>query len=198
MNHKQKLSYTVLGAVIMLVGLGLGTIVSPPLIAQRNGVFDTVRCNQLAVVDKYGKPVVAIVPGEEDGNGIALYNPNGEMGAVLHASDAGNNLLLYNQTGEEAAVTVGSNEQGSKVVLLNKKGETQIALIAVSGDGRVITLYNEDGKEAIALTSFNNFDMNSVNVYDKAGQKVIGLDSNIVGNRVQLYDKAGNVSWEAP
>ena len=39
MNQKQKFGYTVLGALIMLVGIGVGSIVSPPLIAQRDGVF---------------------------------------------------------------------------------------------------------------------------------------------------------------
>ena len=34
MNLKQKCFYTALGAVIMLIGLGIGAIVSPPLIAQ--------------------------------------------------------------------------------------------------------------------------------------------------------------------
>ena len=35
MNHKQKYFYTALGAFIMLTGMGVGAIVSPPLIAQR-------------------------------------------------------------------------------------------------------------------------------------------------------------------
>ena len=33
MNCKQKFGYMVLGAVIMLIGLAVGAIVSPPLIA---------------------------------------------------------------------------------------------------------------------------------------------------------------------
>lgn len=52
MNHKQKLGYMALGAGIMLVGLVIGAIVSPPLIAQRNGVFDKIVCREIEVVDK--------------------------------------------------------------------------------------------------------------------------------------------------
>ena len=47
MNNKQKFGYTLLGALIMLIGIGVGAIVSPPLIAQRNAVFDEIVCNQL-------------------------------------------------------------------------------------------------------------------------------------------------------
>lgn len=64
MNNKQKFSYTLLGAVIMLIGIGVGTIVSPPLIAQRDAVFGEIVCNQLKVVDKYGKEAVLLVARE--------------------------------------------------------------------------------------------------------------------------------------
>ena len=54
MNRQQKLGYMVLGAVIMAVGIGLGAVVSPPLIAHRNGVFDEVVCGKLTVVNEKG------------------------------------------------------------------------------------------------------------------------------------------------
>ena len=60
MNHKQKLGYIVLGAIIMLVGIGVGAIVSPPLIAQRDGVFGEIQCTRLTVVDNKGKNVVVL------------------------------------------------------------------------------------------------------------------------------------------
>ena len=44
MNHKQKCVYTILGAVIMLIGMGVGAIICPPLIAQREDVLgDLIR-----------------------------------------------------------------------------------------------------------------------------------------------------------
>ena len=50
MNHKQILGYTVLGAMIMPIGIG--SIVSPPLIAQRDGVFGEIECSKLTVVNE--------------------------------------------------------------------------------------------------------------------------------------------------
>ena len=55
MNTKQKLGYTILGAVIMLVGMSVGSILSPTLIAQNNGVFDEIQCTKLTVVNELGE-----------------------------------------------------------------------------------------------------------------------------------------------
>ena len=40
MNRQNRLGYTIMGAAMMLIGIAVGLIVSPPLIAQREGVFD--------------------------------------------------------------------------------------------------------------------------------------------------------------
>ena len=47
----RKIGYTVLGAVIMLVGISVGSIIHPPLNAQRDGSFDEVRF-QFTVLDE--------------------------------------------------------------------------------------------------------------------------------------------------
>ena len=39
MNHKQKFGYMALGAGIMLIGLVVGAIVSPPIFAYGDGKF---------------------------------------------------------------------------------------------------------------------------------------------------------------
>ena len=49
-----------LGAVIMLIGLAVGAIVSPPLVAQRNGVFDEIQCKRLTVVDEDGNKAIRL------------------------------------------------------------------------------------------------------------------------------------------
>ena len=42
-----------LGAVIMLIGLMVGAIVSPPLIAQKDDVFGDIQCTKLTVPVDY-------------------------------------------------------------------------------------------------------------------------------------------------
>ncbi|RKU08580.1 hypothetical protein C6502_15325 [Candidatus Poribacteria bacterium] len=84
MNHKQKVGYMALGAVIMLVGLAVGAIVSPPLIAQSNGVFDEIRCSKLTVVDKNGNEGIIVVSMEE-GNGVIILDEDGKTAIELSA-----------------------------------------------------------------------------------------------------------------
>ena len=51
MNYKQKFRYILLGATLILVGIVAGSIVSPSLVAQHNGVFEEFKCRRLTVVN---------------------------------------------------------------------------------------------------------------------------------------------------
>ena len=197
MNHKQKLGYMVLGAVIMLVGLGLGAIVSPPLIAQKYNLFDEIRCSKITVADKYDKPAIVLSSDEATGNGIVLFNQAGKQAAILHASEDGNSLGIYNPAGKHA-VSLGSSETGSDIALLNEEEQMAISLLVDKELGRLVAVLNEEGVEAIRLGSLNKIGSNNIALFDKAGEKAIGFDSNILGNSVKIFDKAGKVRWEAP
>ena len=60
MKRKVCIRSMVLGAVIMLVGLAVGAIVSPPLIAQRERVYDKIQCRELEVGDENGNQVIGL------------------------------------------------------------------------------------------------------------------------------------------
>ena len=99
MNHRQKFGYTVLGAVIMLVGIGVGSIVSPPLIAQRDGVFGEIECTKLKVVDKAGKAAISLF-ADEDQNYVVLYDKARQEWAVaLVAGEEHNDVVIYDKAG---------------------------------------------------------------------------------------------------
>ena len=110
-----------LGAGIMLIGLVVGAIVSPPLIAQRvivaqNREFDDVQCKRLTVVDengneaivleagkvsnmitinaKYGKGAILINASEQLGSGIAIFDRHGKGGLLVGAYDEGNVIQI--------------------------------------------------------------------------------------------------------
>lgn len=74
MNYKQKLGYTVLGAVIMAVGIAIGQFSTPNIEAQSNGVFDDIRCYGLTVMNKHGDPAIVLGSSSRDENAIILYN----------------------------------------------------------------------------------------------------------------------------
>ena len=119
MNNKQKFGYTVLGAVIMLVGMGVGSIVSPPLIAQGDGVFDEIKCTKLIVVDKAGKTAIHL-SAREDGNGIAVYDTAGQKAIALTAVELGNSVTVYDKTGK-AVVDLMAIEVGKGAVVAYDK-----------------------------------------------------------------------------
>lgn len=121
MNHRQKFGYTVLGAVIMLVGIGVGSIVSPPLIAQRGGVFSEIECTELRVVDKTGKTAVHLSV-REDGNGIAVYDTAGQKAITLTAVELGNSVTVCDKAGKAVVDLIAIEAGKGAVVAYDKAG----------------------------------------------------------------------------
>ena len=102
MNNKQKFGYTLLGALIMLIGIGVGAIVSPPLIAQRDGVFDEIQCRRLKTVDENGNEAGVLA------RGLIINSPSGKKeGIVLGCSELlGNYMWIDNKDGSSAMLSV--------------------------------------------------------------------------------------------
>lgn len=95
MNHKQKCFYTVLGALIMLIGIGVGAVVSSPLIAQRNSVLGEIQCTGLTVVDMSGEPAI-LLHTSELANRVIIRNSSGKDGSRLSAGKVANRVAVYN------------------------------------------------------------------------------------------------------
>ena len=111
MTYKQKLGYTILGAAIMLVGLGLGAIVSPPLVAQRNGVFDTIQCKQIEVVDNEGNNVI-LMGTTGNGNGLVIHDDRGKPAiSLISAKRQGNWVLVLDRQGNPATFMGGQRRR---------------------------------------------------------------------------------------
>ena len=90
-----------LGAVIMLIGLAVGAIVSPPLVAQHNGVFDKITCREIEVVDENGNQ--AIVLGSKEGvNLMTVSDKQGEIAIDLSVAEPINSIGIRDAAGNEA------------------------------------------------------------------------------------------------
>ena len=98
MKHKVSVRDMALGAVIMLIGLAVGAVVSPPTIAQRDGVFGEIECTGLKVVDKYGKTGIDLA-STDDGNIVTFRGQSGKAGVVLSTVDKGNIVAVHDQHG---------------------------------------------------------------------------------------------------
>ena len=128
MNHKQKLGYVALGALIMLVGLAVGAIVSPPLIAQRNDVFDKITCRSLEVVDENGNIAVRLE------SSLFSYDDQGNI-------DMGAGLLVYDSL-ENVAIGVVSQESANRVYVNGKAGDESIKLMCTKGLGATMSIFD--------------------------------------------------------
>ena len=172
MNHKQKCFYTALGAFIMLVGLGVGALVCPPLIAQREDVLGDFKCTGLTVVDMSGAPAIVLRTDETLGNGIVLHNPAGTPAVLFVADEAGNSVALADKSGEPA-VLLRTSELANRVIVRNPSGKDGVRLSA--------------GKVTNRVTVYNPEETNAVQLY-----------ADEVTNRVTVHNKVGIIRWEAP
>lgn len=172
MNYKQKCFYTALGAVIMLIGIGVGAIVSPPLIAQKADVLGEIQCTGLTVADMSGEPAIVLRTDETLGNGIVIHNPAGTPALLFVADDAGNNLAVADKSGEPA-VLLRTSELANRVIVRNPSGKDGVRLSA--------------GKVANRVTVYNKTEANAVQLY-----------ADEVANRVTVHNQVGIIRWEAP
>lgn len=188
MNNKQKFGYTILGAVIMLIGIGIGGIISPPLIAQRNGVFGKIQCTGLTVIDNAGNPAVVLGTSEQlmsygttpvrvKRNGVLVLDPSGKNAVFLSANEGMNSLSVYNKSGKEK--------------------EEAVFLFASQFLGNGVIVSDQSGKDVVISHSIEKGG-NYVAVSDRVGRPTVGLYADERGNRVTIRDKAGNITWKAP
>ena len=172
MNHGQKCFYTALGAVIMLIGMGAGAIVSPPLIAQRGDALGDLECTSLTVVNMSGEPAIVLRADEALGNGVVIHNPAGAPAVLFVADETGNSVAVADKLGEPA-VLLRTSELANRVIVRNPAGKDGIRLSA--------------GKVANRVTVYNPEETNAVQLY-----------ADEVTNRVSIHNKVGIIRWEAP
>ena len=169
MNHKQKLGYMFLGAVILALGIIIGRVVTPDIEAQSNGVFDKITCRELNVVDGSGNTIVDIV-GTKHGGQVRVLS--GGFGAVVIGSNEhGGNVLmigkefLTNPRGVEMHIT----EFGGAITVKNNKWEEGVKLVATE-DGGMVVLCNNQG-EIRAVIGVNEYGNGAVSTWDKNGYR---------------------------
>ena len=184
-----------LGAAIMLIGLAVGTIVSPPLGAQRNGVFDEIQCTKLTVVDNMGKPAVRLGSYENWGNGVIVYNKQGKGAVRLRSNALGNGVVVYNKQ-EEPSVVLASDEESNVIAIVDfvrtsqNMGKSAVVLGSDEESNEVV-VYNRQGKEAVKLRSSELG--NAVSLSNKQEEpSVVLVCSEDLGNKVIVANKQRN------
>ena len=149
MNQKQKCFYTALGAVIMLIGMGVGATLCPPLIAQKRDVLGEIQCTSLTVVNTSGTPAIVLRADETLGNGFVIYNSAGIPAVLLVADETGNSIAVVDKSGEPA-VLLRASELANRIIIRNPSGKDGVRLSAGNVANRV-TVYNPEETNAVQL-----------------------------------------------
>ena len=200
MNHKQKIGYTALGAVIMVIGIGIGTIVVPPLTAQHNGTFDQIECRE-----------------------ILVRNPDGNRAIRLSSNRGGSIIELFDETGKATVnISQDNNRDQAAVIVGNRKAVRSVGLKATDENAR-LTIWNDNAEAMISLSGHANWG-SSLNINDANSDTGVRLSvSPRFGNSitiespeadskasitlssreqfppsVQIYNSRGHTVWSTP
>ena len=174
------------GAVIMLVGLVVGAIVSPPLIAQSSAVFDKVVCREIEVVDENGKRRAFL------GRRVTLLSPGHEL--------VGNAFQLFDKDGEKV-IELSTDDLMNEIVLYDKKGSHAVRLLEAGGRYTAIQV-GQSGKQGFSVDLYD--DLHSIAVYDPSEtrefeaegrkfvseQRAFGVSVTNNRNELQLWGKS--------
>ena len=201
MKHKVSVRDMVLGAVIMLIGLAVGAVVSPPIIAQRAGVFGEIECTGLKVVDKHGKTAIEL-GSYESGNEVTLFDKSGKVGVVLGAIDGWANVVnIHDRSAGKPGIALQSIDQGNTVYVYDRSGSEKPGIYLQSIDqGNEVTLLDKSGKVGVNLAAIDG--INGVSVHDTYGKARITLTTLDITDEsnaaVSVLDQYRNIIWQAP
>ena len=164
----------------MLIGLAVGAIVSPPLGAQRNEVFDYITCRGIEVVDKDGLVGVRLGAADDGTNGVSVFGKQGvaaanilsmdkgnmisvnnskEVGIVLYSGivqngEPENYVAVYNPQTNKAGLILRCDESGNSILLNGQAGEESMGLFTVEKSNPFIMIKDRAGKHIWSTPSF--------------------------------------------
>lgn len=145
MRHGQRFGYMILGAAIMLIGLGIGAIVSPPLIAQKP--LGRIKCTGLTVVNGSGQAVIALDATPNGGN-ISVMGKTENIRAILTAEDLPALYLVDEK--RKGRVSLLVKENGGSVLVQGSR-EGKMGLLGISKNGPLLLVSNGEGKGEVLL-----------------------------------------------
>jgi hypothetical protein len=212
MSFQHKLGYIALGGVIAIVGMVVGSVLTPQLVAQHETVSN-VTCRELTIVDGAGNPIVRLGDGAnggsvevmhkegttvinlgvmDSGGAVGVANIEGEIGVGMRADDGGNDVFVYQKNPIGVlGVALHAGVDGESVEVYNDS-EQRVGSLGVIGGTGAVGVFDTEG----VLASAMGVDPNGgkVVVYGKGelkSQAVLGINQNGNGT-VSTRDKNGD------
>ena len=187
----------VLGAVIMLIGLVVGAIVSPPLIAQRNDVFDKITCREIEVVDKDGETAIRLYTTKHGGD-VRMDSKDGRIASMGINEYGGSVYLSGKGNNGDGVVSMHTSENTAHLKLDNGYLDRGIKMGVVNGRYAFINVANQNGRANMTADSSTAVYVSSK---DREG---VEMTTDEHGGRIRVYkpDVAtaymSKIIWSAP
>ena len=177
----QKLTYTALGGLLMLVGMLFSSI--SPLTAQKD-VFGDITCTSLAVVDKDGKSRVRLFINEDGGKVDVSGKDGGEV--KLGISEDGGAVTVSGSGKDGGFGSLFINENGGFVTVIGKDWKGS-GFFGTNEDGGFVDVFgNYRDKVKLGISEDGGF----VTVFGKGGSGILHTDKH--GGEVMVHGKDNN------
>ena len=194
MKRKVCVKSMFLGAVIMLIGMWVSPLISPPVTAQHNGVFDKIQCREIEVIDKDGNEAIRLYTTKHGG----VVSVSGKDGgrAVMTTTDHSGVVKVYGKGGEARMTT---DEQGGRVEVLGHitgfsedgnlfKRKTTAAMFTGEHGGR-FDVGNKEGKRRVTMGTDEQGGI--VEIANNQGKRIAFLGRKALGRKASVYGLDG-------
>lgn len=145
MNINHKLSYMVLGGLLMLIGIIATVAFMPSLVAQNSeiGVFDQIYCRTLFVTD-------------DNGNAHILLRVVERGNAVADNDESFGLMAMTNMDRSSVAIAISGQVGGPQITLSDKNHNELVSIhTAKYGGSVVVKSGNSDGAALLGIGSDN-------------------------------------------
>ena len=167
-----------LGAVLMLIGLAVGAIVSPLAVSQGQTFLGDFECRSLTVVNRHGKPAIELYADDHQGASVVrIYShQTGSKTVEMMSTKEADAVTIWDRQEENTfAVTMLSTDEKNGVYVVNP--QTGKTAASMASDGAANYLLVSDYKHAMDAFYFMSPSLedagNLSTFYDRQKDKLV-------------------------
>ena len=158
----------------------------------------TSECKSLTILDNNGQPAITLLSGETR-NIIAVHKPGEtEPDITISSGLISNDIMIHGDHGEHAlSLSYVRDDSSNHIILADPKGKIGVQ-IATATQGNLMSLQSRSGKPAVTLYHVPNL-RNGISISDNNDKHAVTINSSVrYGNTVNVHNKNGAITWEAP
>ena len=206
MHFKEKLAYTALGGILVVIGMILASFFTQRSAAQNDMSimddmsimeFDEIKCRRLSIVDNRGKTHAVLQKNFErmsdTADVIQIYSDDRKIVYSVGFDPQGNGVWkVNNRHGKRVIMSGVERESGNGFLDVKGKGGG-VAVVTASEHGGAVHLFQQEGGEAKAVMGLQQSG-GVMRVYGtNGGQAQVHVDEN-GGGVVTVFGQDGGAS----